>query len=132
MAKFNFFKEIRYFLLAAVYFFPAVLLAAEPKSFKESYFERLKTAAGVGAGGFGEVGETTLAARVGGGIGALLVLVGTIFLVLVVYGGVNWMLARGNEEKITKSKTIIIDASIGLGITMAAYIITRTIVAIFV
>ena len=107
-------------------------LASKAAFDSNSYFIRLQTAAGVGTGGYSTVGETTLAAKVGTGISGLLGLVGTIFLVLVIYGGFTWMLAQGKEEKITKAKTIIIDASIGLGITLAAYIITRTIVAIFV
>lgn len=122
-------KKTIYLLLAYLLLFPVVARAAFDSN---SYFIRLQTAAGIGKGGYSAVGETTLAAKVGTGISALLGLVGTIFLVLVIYGGFTWMLARGNADKITKAKTIIIDASIGLGITLAAYIITRTIVAIFV
>ncbi len=77
----------------------------------------------------GEVGkqtglEASLETSVGTIISGALALVGTIFLILTVYAGILWMTAQGNEEKVTKSKNIIIAAIIGLVITMAAYAIT--------
>jgi len=50
--------------------------------------------------------------------------VGVIFLVLLIYGGYTWMIARGNEQQVEKAKSIIINAIIGLVIVMAAYAIT--------
>ncbi len=51
-------------------------------------------------------------------------LVGTIFLLLTIYGGIRWMLARGDEAEIEKGKEIIKAAIIGLVIVMSAYAIT--------
>ncbi len=51
-------------------------------------------------------------------------LVGTIFLLLTIYGGIRWMLARGDEAEIEKGKEIIKAAIIGLIIVMMAYAIT--------
>jgi len=128
----KFFKKIHYFLYLIFFGFVYALPVRAADTLWDRYTEKLETAAGVDIGGYSAVGETTLAVKVGMGISALLGLVGTIFLVLVIYGGLTWMLARGNEDKITKAKTVITNASVGLGITLAAYIITRTIVAIFV
>jgi hypothetical protein len=47
-----------------------------------------------------------------------------VFFGYVLYAGVMWMLARGNEEKITESKSTIEAAIVGLVIVMAAYAIT--------
>ncbi len=50
--------------------------------------------------------------------------VGTIFLLLTIYGGIRWMLARGDEGEIGTSKEIIKAAIIGLVIVMSAYAVT--------
>lgn len=57
-------------------------------------------------------------------IGALLSFVGVVFLVLMIYGGFTWMMARGNEQEVTKAKSLIEAAIIGLVIVLAAYAIT--------
>lgn len=50
--------------------------------------------------------------------------VGIIFFILIVYGGFNWMMARGNEQQITKSKNTVFAAVIGLVVVLGAYAIT--------
>jgi hypothetical protein len=50
--------------------------------------------------------------------------VGAIFFILIVVSGIQWMTAGGNEEKVTKARTRLVNASIGLAITVAAYFIT--------
>ena len=62
---------------------------------------------------------------VGSVIGAALSLVGIIFFILVVYGGVLWMTARGNEEQTKKALNTIIAASIGIIIVLSSYAITN-------
>lgn len=50
-------------------------------------------------------------------------LLGTVFLVLILYGGYLWMTAGGNAEQIDSSKKILINATIGLIIVLSAYAI---------
>ncbi len=50
--------------------------------------------------------------------------IGVIFLVLAIYGGYIWMIARGNEQEVERAKNIIQGAVIGLIIVMAAYAIS--------
>ncbi len=57
-------------------------------------------------------------------IGVVLSFVGVLFLVLMVYGGILWMTARGNEQQVEKAKDLIIASIIGLIIVMGAYAIT--------
>lgn len=57
-------------------------------------------------------------------IQAVLSFLGVIFLLLTVYGGYLWMIARGNEEEVTKAKDIIIDATLGLVVILSAYAAT--------
>ena len=49
---------------------------------------------------------------------------GVIFIVLIIYAGFMWMTAAGAEDKITKAKTTLVAAIIGLAIILAAYAIT--------
>ena len=46
---------------------------------------------------------------------------GLITVILIIYGGVVWMTAGGNEEKISKAKKIITSAIIGLVIILLAW-----------
>ena len=57
-------------------------------------------------------------------ISLILSLVGVIFLVLMIYGGINWMTAGGNEAQVKKAKSTIGQAVIGLVIVLSAYAIT--------
>jgi hypothetical protein len=59
------------------------------------------------------------------GVKIFLSLLGTIFLVLIVYAGFLMFTAAGNEENVTKAKKIIQYAIVGLIIIMSAYSITN-------
>lgn len=51
-------------------------------------------------------------------------LVGILFLVLMLYNGIVWMTAAGNEERVKKALTGIRAAIIGLIVVISAYAIT--------
>ena len=57
-------------------------------------------------------------------IGVIYTILGTIFLILVIYGGFTWALSGGNQENVTKAKDIIKNGVIGAAIIVAAYSIT--------
>ena len=57
-------------------------------------------------------------------LGLILSFVGVLFLALIIFAGVSWMTAGGNDQKIEKAKNLIINAAIGLLIVLAAYAIT--------
>jgi beta-lactamase regulating signal transducer with metallopeptidase domain len=57
-------------------------------------------------------------------VGAILAFVGVLFFLLMIYGGVTWMTAQGNDQKVTKAKSVIEAAAIGIVIVLAAYAIT--------
>jgi hypothetical protein len=63
--------------------------------------------------------------------GAALALSGSIFLFLIVYGGIIMMTAAGNQSNIDKGKKIITWAIIGALILGAAYAITRLVFQVF-
>ena len=51
-------------------------------------------------------------------------LIGVIFFVLIIYGGILWMTAGGNDTQVKKAQNIIQRAAIGLLIVVLAYAIT--------
>lgn len=61
---------------------------------------------------------------VGSAIGKILAFVGILFFILMIYSGILWMTARGEEAQVTKAKDLIIAAIIGLAIVLSAYAIT--------
>jgi len=77
-----------------------------------------------------ELSETvpiSLPERIGKWIKAVLSFLGVAFLLLMIYSGYIWMMARGNEQEVEKAKSIIKNALIGLIVVLAAYTITWTI-----
>jgi len=74
--------------------------------------------------GLNEGTRADLSSTIGVIIKTILSLVGTIFLILMVYAGILWMTAQGNNEKVEKAQGIIKMAIIGLIVVMSAYAIT--------
>lgn len=54
--------------------------------------------------------------------------VGILFIILIIYGGVRWMTARGNSQQVEEAKNVVKNAAIGLAIVLLSYVITRFIV----
>jgi len=84
------------------------------------------TATGPGGAGYR---ATSIPVVVGLVIRTLIVLLGVIFLILMVYGGYLWMIARGNDELVTKAKDTIRSAVIGLIICLVSYALATFIVS---
>ena len=70
----------------------------------------------------------TVPQYVGGIISAILGVIGVIFRILIVYGGMLWMLAEGDETKVGKARGFIFHAIVGLIIVFSAYAITNFVV----
>ncbi|MEI7498464.1 MAG: hypothetical protein WCK11_04230 [Candidatus Falkowbacteria bacterium] len=77
--------------------------------------------------GLKEQGKVDLPVKIGEVLGQVLSYIGLIFLGLVIYGGMLWMTAGGNEEKVKKSISLMIQAIVGLIIVSSAYIIVKTV-----
>jgi len=74
--------------------------------------------------GFETGGENNLENTISSVITLVLSFLGIIFIALLIYGGVNWMTAGGNESKIESSKKLIKQAIIGIIVVLGAYTIT--------
>ena len=81
-------------------------------------------------GGYDTAGtdETTFSATLGRVIRAAISLLGVVFTILIVYGGILWMQARGDEGKVEESQKIIRNAVIGLILTVGSYALANFIV----
>lgn len=104
-----------YFLIGSVLLIPQILFARD-----------LNDAGGIldGIGERGGVANVSVETAVGSGISIILSLVGLIFLIFMVYAGILWLTARGDEGQIDKSRKIIVSTVIGLILTISAYAIT--------
>ncbi|MFA4999818.1 MAG: pilin [Patescibacteria group bacterium] len=61
-------------------------------------------------------------------INSILGVVGSLALLMFVYGGLTWMLSSGNQEKVKKGKDIIIWSAIGLAVIFMAYAATSLLI----
>ncbi len=73
--------------------------------------------------GDGGAGRPSVSRVIGQIIGGVLGLMGSIFFILLVYGGFMWMTARGNESQVEKARTIITWAVWGVVIILLAYLV---------
>jgi hypothetical protein len=69
--------------------------------------------------------STNITVATGRVLAPVLSFVGILFFALMIYAGVLWMTAAGDDKKIDKARQIIIAAVIGLIIVALAYTITR-------
>ncbi len=92
----------------------------------ESAFDNAKTVAS--SSGYVEQSVNTLAGDI---IRLALTILGTLFVVFIIYAGFLWLTAAGNEQRVDKAKKIIFESTIGLIIVIAAYAITYFIVSAF-
>lgn len=72
------------------------------------------------AAGFGSV-PLTSAELIANVINAILLLTGIAFVIILVYGGILYLTAQGDEERVTKAKQMMANAVIGIVIIVAAY-----------
>lgn len=61
----------------------------------------------------------------------ILGLLGVTFLGLMIYGGLSWMTAEGNDTKVDKARGIIVAGIVGFIVVAAAYGISYLVVSFF-
>lgn len=103
-------------IISSFFFVPQTLEAK--RTFADSYGNLDKVADQTGHE------KTTVDDYIPKVITAAFAAVGATFLALMVYAGMKWMLARGNEDNITTARSTLINATIGLIVIVAAYAIT--------
>ncbi|MFA6194565.1 MAG: hypothetical protein WC719_02350 [Patescibacteria group bacterium] len=112
-------------------FFSGSALAAQVG---QTYNFKDQSGLGAAAGTAGyDIGTsaTTLESVISRIIYTLLSFIGILFFGLVIYGGFTWMTARGNEEKVKKAEGSIMNALVGLIITLSAYALSYFLINYF-
>ncbi len=79
---------------------------------------------GAGLGG----DASSLTTTMGSLIAVLLGFLGVIVLILIIYAGLLWMTAAGNEDNVKKAKSILLNSVIGLVILLSAYAISSFVI----
>ena len=86
----------------------------------------------VGAGLLASVNTTapTISVFAGRILGGILALVGILFFALMIYGGIRWMLSRGNTQEVEGAKETVVSAIIGLIVVSLGYVLTQFIFSV--
>jgi hypothetical protein len=71
----------------------------------------------------------TVPELVGRAIKAILGIIGSLALMVFVYGGFVWLTAAGNVERVARGKSTLIWAAIGLAVIFLSYSLIRFILA---
>jgi len=66
-----------------------------------------------------------LSAYAGGAIQVVLGIIGSVSLVIFIYAGVRYMLARGNAEEAKAAGKIMMWAALGLAVIFSSYVILQ-------
>lgn len=90
----------------------------------DSAMSGLKTTAETGYGTSINQVSSSVPELIGKVVGSGLSFIGVLFLLLMIYAGILWMTARGNEQQVAKAQDLIVAAVIGLVIVLSAYAIT--------
>jgi cytochrome bd-type quinol oxidase subunit 2 len=127
MLKNNFRKICKYAIISViVLFFPIIVCNAQ--TLKDAFTDdQTKPLGSIRQGaGYDQVtaGQNDAESVAGKVINIFLSILGVVFLILMILGGYHWMTAAGDEQKVTKAKSTITAAIIGLIIVVAAYAIT--------
>jgi len=73
--------------------------------------------------------DITVQTLVGRVISAVLGIVGSIALLMFIYGGFLWLTSSGNEQKITQGKQVLTWATIGLAVIFLSYTLVNFVIS---
>ncbi len=65
-------------------------------------------------------------------INSIMGIVGSLALLMFVYGGLVWMTSSGSQEKVKKGKDILLWSAVGLVVIFGAYALTSIIINVVV
>lgn len=117
------YKKITQYIFS-YFFITFALLSSVNSVFAKAAFNQSLDEAAAGTGHKTNIGNDAIYNTIANVIKLLLSVIGVIFIILIIYAGITWMMARGDESEATKAKDIIKRAIIGLFIILSAYSIT--------
>lgn len=106
-------KYLSFFLLFIFSFFLASTVLADTVNLVNPLGEEIKT-------------PQALIGRI---INAVMGLIGSIALLMFIYGGFTWLVSGGNSEKVKKGKDILIWSAIGLVIIFSSYALVNFVIS---
>jgi len=74
--------------------------------------------------------SSTLSSFIGKVIGGIMGLVGTIALLMFVWGGIQYLISQGSPDKIKSAKSTLIYASLGLVVIFTSYTLVSALVKV--
>lgn len=74
------------------------------------------------------LGVTSVNQLIGRVINSVMGIVGSLALLMFVYGGLTWMTSSGSQEKVKKGKDILLWSAVGLIVIFGAYGLTKFII----
>lgn len=74
-------------------------------------------------------GIKTPQALIGRIINAVMGLIGSVSLLMFIYGGFTWLVSGGNSEKVKQGKDILIWSAIGLVIIFSSYALVNFVIS---
>ncbi|MFA5360261.1 MAG: pilin [Patescibacteria group bacterium] len=77
-------------------------------------------------------GNTDIPTLLGKVINSIMGVIGSLALVMFIYGGIIWMLSAGNQEQVTKGKNILIWAAVGIVIIFSSYALVKLVLTAMV
>lgn len=123
-------KGNKYKKILILFFFLFFLFMGAGAVRADKVMDGLNKTAEVGLGD--ELLDTTPSLIIGRVIGIGLSFIAILFFGLLIYGGFNWMTARGNEDEAKKAMDLIQAAVFGLIIVLIAYAVTAFLTSAFV
>lgn len=72
--------------------------------------------------------DVTVNSLVGRVINSIMGIVGSLALLMFVYGGLTWMTSSGSQDKVKKGKDILLWSAVGLIVIFGAYALTKFII----
>lgn len=73
-------------------------------------------------------GKTDIPTLLGTIISYAMGIIGSLALVMFIYGGMTWMLSGGSPEQVTKGKQIVIWAALGIALIFMSYALVRFVI----
>jgi cytochrome bd-type quinol oxidase subunit 2 len=73
-------------------------------------------------------GETSIRALILRIVDFFLLFLGLIAVIMIIYGGITYVTAAGNEEKVGKAKKIIMYAIVGIVIVLISFALVNTVI----
>jgi len=82
-------------------------------------------------GQFSPLGNLTSASIVSGAIRLVLVVTALVFFAMLIWGGIRWIMSKGDKTEVENARNQITNALIGLAIIFVAWAIIKLIESLF-